>query len=102
MAVENVAEATEVYDPGVEELDDSDQILRSPDPQRYGDQVLGPQDARPDAPLQFVDPDLDLLRLLQRLGIEIVSNGQKLYGPAFDEKSFFSIFGVSLRLQVRK
>jgi hypothetical protein len=40
--------------------------------------MLGPEDARSDNPLQFVDLDLHVLRLLDRLGVEIVGSGQEI------------------------
>src|SRR5437773_49733 len=102
MAPDKLGESGEVNCIFLQKLRNSDEVLRSADPQADRHNVLSAQNARPYRPLGLVDLDFHLLCLYEGLRIEIAGDWKKLHGPPFDNKSLFPMLLIALRFWVSK
>ena len=84
----------------LQELRNSNEILRPSDPERICNNVLGAQNSSFDSPLSAIYFNLDVLGLRERLRVEGARDRQELYRPRPYDNSFFLMLIVTFRFEV--
>jgi len=80
----------------LEELRDTNKVLRPPDSQRICNYVLGAQYSRFDSSLAAIDLNIDVLGSHECFHVERACHRQELHRPSFDDNSFHLMLIVTL------